>query len=279
MTNSSTTKDDFLELVVYFEQQLSYNREYEVRLVWRVKNISKKRIRIRSYYVPFYTGNKKRGVFTQGRWIRNRFKISNDHIITYLYPTEERSFVWEWVKPSYYGLTGNYSWHYRLELHYTVDGDPLDRKVECRSRSMRIGKEGYAELEKLGPFTSPEIIKPLVNEFPTITDDFDERMEIQRVLVPYGRAAIIPDAVLLTDSELVVVQLATYVSRKDLQRVDDAISSIQQWAEKLDVKPIGVIVVVNDDDYIRKIAEDEYPRIRIIRMQMTKVSNNSETLD
>jgi hypothetical protein len=261
--------NDYLKIRAKLEHK---KKDGLVRLTWEVHNLNKRaRVKILSYYCPVYRviedgrARREMGVWVRGSWVIEPFKIANEHVKVLLYPEESRTYKWDWVEPGYYGLSGHGPWQYRLHLYYSV-GHKL-HSIMAPSNTIERVKD-----VRLGPFTSQGVIGPLREEFPDI-EDFEERTQAEYDLYPTDTAAVIPDAVLRTDNGLVVVQLATYVTMADLQRVAQAITIVENSVRKLGWKWVekvqGAVVAVHVDDGTRALlTRGGFRDIHLLRMKV-----------
>lgn len=231
----------------------------KVRMIWKVKNIGSRNIRIISYYCPFFKNTEEKGVYVRGRWIKDKFRRSDDHVITYLYPEESRNYVWAWVDPQYYGIYKDGNWHYELELQYSMDAEV---KIGLsRSNTLEISVQTRIP-QTLGPLSSPSIIKPLVDRYPRIKD-YPQSNEIQTMITP-TRPAMIPDAFLIEDTKLLVIEIVNYVTQLKIEQLEEIVEHLEEYAISNGLSVEGVIVALEIKNDFRLIAENS--NITILKM-------------
>lgn len=253
-------RSEFIELQAVLEN-LGPDK---VRMKWTVRNHSDKSIRVLSYYCSFFEGHERRGVYVRGKWVQDEFERTDEHIRVHLYPEEERTYVWAWVHPAYYGIVREGEWHYELNLRYTVDDETEVKTETASSEKVYIGIPRQIP-DRLGPFTSPSIIQALVDRFPGIRDFQDRGNTVAATLSVEHRDMQI-DAVLQAGDKLVVVETANYVTNQHLERVRDAMERLQNYARRKSLNVTGVIVALEVKASLREDANRQ--GISILEMQI-----------
>jgi len=235
-------QNESIELGVLFE---SNEQTGKVRLVWSVKNVGAKRIRIQSYYCPFYERDNSKGVYVNGKWVTEERYIASRRIQTELYPEEFRTFVWSFVEPIYYGLTTEGPWSYHLRLLYSIEDGYEAKFVECESNPFKGTSSKMPQ--QLGDITSPQIIDAICRRFPGARDSSHARNLEDELLKPSGKAQRMPDAILEWDGRVLLVLLKAFGLLDDVTLLQNMRKNLQKKADQLELRIEGVIVAFEPD--------------------------------
>ncbi len=232
----------------------------KVRLSWHVQNQSRKRIVLVGYHCPFKRNGEELGVWLQTKktWMQKVSVIRTNHFRTTLDPEESRTFEWGLVDPSYYGITEQGIWSYRVCIFYYYAGSDDINNVCQESNSIDIS--GWSDYDRR--YFDENTLKLLKSEFPTIRS-LREGMSFKDVLFSHKASRVI-DAVFMDSKRIILVELDNYLTVEDITRVEETRRKVEQfYGRQMGLDTIVVLIANPPSNEVKRIIAD-YGTIKVL---------------
>ena len=217
-------------------------------MIWKIRNKSKEKVKILGYYCPFYKGGKFKGAYIAevGEWSDRKIVIANDHIATLLWPKESRRYVWEKVKPQYYGLISKGTWTYKLRIFYQILGMSGIFASEAKATGITIVSETQKNLLEetlLKLQTDWPFIKKTLKRFEGSLELFRTDSYSRHIRTPVARIDFLAE----DNSNLILIE--TKLKKITVNDIDRIVASMK-WPARVygsqAEKPIRAIILCED---------------------------------
>ncbi len=200
--------------------------DHNIRLRWKVTNISDEQVWILGYYAPLIHEGDNLGIYDSrsSHFLKRRAYISNDHVRVLLYPDESRSYIWAWQSPWDYGMSREGEWKYRVQMSYSIGGKKEESKhAQARVKLREKARGSIKKQRKLRSIIREGQILDLLKEHvyglsPLLDLETSRKFKA-------GRIGYI-DFIARTSSGPVVIEVKRLIDRKAVQ----AIISYLQWS-------------------------------------------------